>query len=412
MVAGSEEVHICDAANFEILLRFQRAARRAGIATRPLADLAGFLAQWQDFGTAWNEDRALAAIERLAGHAAPVKVWLNDVLPARFGAFADSAFDALMARSGLQWLGTGTNAITLCYPEDVALLRRSASPTPVAEQFRDPHARYSWHQLADAANNPGFDAALWEAVWAGAVSTDALHTLRAGLASGFELPAFDGSRRALRGRAAGWPGNWMLNPTPEPEPDPLTALEDARERARRLVDRYGVVCREFVNREGAGREIYRALRLMELAGEVVAGLFFEGLSGPQFASPRAIASLRRYQAPRAHWVNATDCAAPCGLGIDLAGLPHRRSGNYLAFVAGRLALAVENSGRRLQFHLDPDDDALDLATAVLVHIARSERRFAVETINGEAARSSPYLDALDRVLVRTSDHRNLWFETR
>ena len=35
------------------------------------------------------------------------------------------------------------------------------------------------------------------------------------------------------------------------------------------------------------------LRLMELAGEVAYGYFFEGLSGPQFAARKALAEVRR-----------------------------------------------------------------------------------------------------------------------
>ncbi len=55
---------------------------------------------------------------------------------------------------------------------------------------------------------------------------------------------------------------------------------------------------------------------MELSGEIVAGLFFHGLSGPQFAAPSAIRQLERGGGPESFWVNATDPVAPTGLGVE------------------------------------------------------------------------------------------------
>ena len=86
----------------------------------------------------------------------------------------------------------------------------------------------------------------------------------------------------MRGEPRGFAGNWQLISTATSEADPLTALEEDKERARLLLDRYGLLTREIANREG-GRlrwaKLFRALAMMELAGEIVSGYFFEVCPG-------------------------------------------------------------------------------------------------------------------------------------
>ena len=294
---------------------------------------------------------------------------------------------------------------------------------------------------AEAFNNQW-----WEAVWQGAITADSLAPLRAGLQRDFRLDdagtrsethSATGSvtgpgsgsrirsglrsgtrsgtrnlRRRARSIALGWPGQWRLVEANPPPGDPLERLEDDRGRVRSLAERHGVVNREIVNREARWGELFRAVRVMELAGELISGYFFEGLSGPQFITPRALDRLRNHSPPQCFWVNAMDPAAPCGLSLDWPGLPRRLPGNYLSFLNGELALAIENQGARLTFHVPPDHPEIDAATAPLHYLAGRRRRVAVSTINGASARKSPYLECLDRTLIRVSDHRRVYFEPR
>ena len=62
----------------------------------------------------------------------------------------------------------------------------------------------------------------------------------------------------------------------------------ARDRIRQVLQRYGVVFRELLEAELPRlrwSRLFRSLRLMEFSGEVVAGRFFDGIPGLQFASP-------------------------------------------------------------------------------------------------------------------------------
>ena len=415
LVDGSDALQFCDADNLEALLRFQRAQSRAEVVAKPVSELPGFLAAWQGFGQSWSPVAGLRAVERLSGYAAPVAAWLKDFLAARFRDFADHQLDELIAQEQIVWLGRGNQQITLCYPEEAALHAPGEDAADIGPLFADPQARYGYHQLSDRVAE-GNDAAAfndrwWQAVWAGALLADSLTPLRLGEQRKYRLAAPSAPvRRRARMVAQGWPGNWRLNQAPPPLDDPVEQMEEDKERVRLLLDRYGFLCREIANRETRWASLFKALRIMELAGEVTAGYFFEGLSGPQFVAPAALHRFRAHQAPQSFWMNATDPASPCGLSLDWAALPPRRAGNYLGFVEGGLALVIESHGQRLNFLIAPDDPHIDAATEPVQHLVRQRKRIKVATVNDQPARQSPYLAALDRTLTRTADHRHVYYE--
>ena len=416
LVQGSDERPFCDAENLDALLRFQRAQSRAQVAAKPVAELPGFLAAWQGFGQPWSPAVGLRAIERLSGYAAPVTAWLKDFLAARFGDFADHHLDALIAQEQIIWLGTGNQQITLCYPEEAPLHAPAPSEDAAAgiePLFTDRQARYGYHQLGDRAEDSAeeFNERWWRAVWTGALVADSLTPLRLGEQRKYRLAEASAPvRRRARMAAQGWPGNWRLNAPPPPSDDPLEQMEEAKERVRLLLDRYGFLCREIANRETRWAALFKALRIMELAGEVTAGYFFEGLSGPQFMAPAALHRFRAHQAPQSFWMNAADPASPCGLSLDWPTLPPRRAGNTLSFLDGELALVIESHGQRLRFLIDPNHPHIDAATEPVRHLVRQRKRIKVAAINGQPARGSPYLPALDRTMTRTSDHRHVYYE--
>ncbi len=428
LTEGVDAKQYCNAENYEILLRFQRAALRPDIQARPSTALPGWLARWQGFGEAPTEDNLIDALLCLKGFATHLDVWLQDLLPARFEALPPPAVDEALRAAELRWWGTGREQITVGHPEDQPLLQPETAPEPLPEMltvgFSDPSARYDFSQLADAQNESldRFAAGFWAAVWAGQLSADTLTPLRQGLERGFELKAVTptaGSMRRARRGAYGQPrtfaGYWQLTPPVADSDDPLTRLEEDKERARLLLDRYGLVCRELANREG-GRlrwaRLFRALAMMELGGEIVSGYFFEDLSGPQFMTPGALQAFSRSQTPGTFWMNACDPAAPTGLSLKAAELPQRRPQNYLSYLDDELALVIENGGARLTFHLPPDHPRLVEALEPLAHLVRRQRRIAVQTINDLDARQSPYLEPIGTILKGVKDHKLITLESR
>ena len=432
LVDGSDAEYLCDADNLETLIRFQRAAARPGFEPRPIADLAPFLADWQGFGEENEEERLLDLSDRLRGYAAPVDFWLDEAFASRLPGATTSSLDTAATNGGLAWRGAGTEMVRIGFEGDFHLLDADAElrQQDAAASFKDPHARYTFLQLFDESglDAEAFNAQFWDAVWAGRIAADgfavlvaarsrdyALHGMRARSGATSREPVRR-SRSRARGVSMGWPGTWYRCEPPAPVADGIEKLEQSKERCRLLLDRYGILTREHANREGGPfrwSAVFPALRLMELSGEVVAGLFFEEMSGPQFALPEAARRLERLGKSHAtFWISAHDPVAPCGLGLALPDLPHRRTGNHLGYFEGTLALVSENFARRLTIRLDPDHPGLDSLLPNLAILCRRRKRLTPESINGEPARASPYLAALSRHVAVVKDHKGVYFETR
>jgi ATP-dependent Lhr-like helicase len=93
--------------------------------------------------------------------------------------------------------------------------------------------------------------------------------------------------------------------------------------ARRLLDRYGVVVRDLLERERMPvfwRDLVRVYRRLELRGDVRGGRFVQRFSGEQYALPGAVELMRKLRRePRGKedlplWVSAAD---PLNLGGTL-----------------------------------------------------------------------------------------------
>jgi len=288
----------------------------------------------------------------------------------------------------------------------------------LAGLFPDPAGRYDFATLASRSGIPPANLAekLWERVWRGQLTNDTFLTLRRVLAGKFKLPdrTFR-DRRAPRlwGRHAGlrerkergfFPGNWHLLPVPEFSGDLLEAEERKKDRARLLLERYGILFRELLQREHPAltwSSVFRSLRIMELSGEVLAGYFFEGIPGPQFISRHAFLRLR--QSPRedqTYWVNAADPASLCGVPLESfkGKLPPRLPSNHLVYHGPRLVMVSKRYGKELTFLVPPDTPHFPEYLAPLNHLLTRRfqplRRIAVEAINGEPAPQSVYLPAL------------------
>ena len=168
--------------NLETLIRFQRAAARPQFEPRPATDLTPFLARWHGFGT----DLAFLDIaDRLRGYAAPVGFWLDDALSPRLAGNGMDALENAAVNDGLAWRGCGKEAATIGFNGDFDLFVPESTDieeSDVAALFKDPNARYTFTQLFDESGRDAedFNAAFWQAVWAGRIAADGFEALAAG----------------------------------------------------------------------------------------------------------------------------------------------------------------------------------------------------------------------------------------
>ncbi len=408
---------LCDAENLEILLRMARAAARPSLDPLPVDALPLFLAQHQGLAPAGHDMKHLqAGLEQLFGYPARARAWEEWILPARLNPYQGAWLEGLMQDSDLLWFGCGRERASFCFPEDLDLYREAPgeSEGPLEELL----ASRGSFTFEDARQTAGLGSAalteaLWASVWRGDLSNSTLAVLRKGIEQGFEAAAV--SPRARRGGRAAFgrwkasrpfQGHWeVLRRAPEPA-DALERMDDDKQRVRQLLERYGVIFRQLLAREAPAlrwRPLFRALRLMELSGELASGLFFHGVPGPQFASHEAVRALRQdLPTDVIWWHNAADPASCCGLGLEAmkGQLPARRRTSWLAWRGRELALVARANGQRVEIHLPPDH--ADLLACLQPFKVLLDRRFRplkrveVDQVNGLPAMDSPYAEPLQR----------------
>ena len=143
---------------------------------------------------------------------------------------------------------------------------------------------------------------------------------------------------------------------------------------------------------------------MELSGEILAGYFFKDISGPQFMSHQAFKWLESdFPEDKVFWLNATDPASLCGLGIHaLKGtLPKRVASTHLVYRGSRLFMVSRRNGKSLSFKVSPEDPELQKYFCSLHHLLYRDfqplKQIGVETINGKDAAQSPYIEPLRKL---------------
>src|SRR5262250_2695192 len=366
----------------------------------------------------------LAALELLQGEDLPVRVWEQDLLPARVESYEREWLDRLGLAGEMVWTvfdraasdrGRSTR-VGAALRENVGWLREGAAAPPEMDarvknvylhlQLRG--ASFA-QDLARATGLPAPEVltALWELFWAGMVTPDTFSAIVAGMTPPRRAPEGGRDRRRRRGQARGvlprLPviGRWSVLGDDER----LSPEEREEARAQLLLARYGVVARELA--QGDWATMRHTLLRMEYGGEVVRGYFVAGLSGEQYALADALTDLdapSRRAEPHV-LVNMIDPANLWGRIFALS----RRDGsrvaaprlpqNWLVFRQGRPRLLAEGYGRDLTPLAGWEDVDLPGVIAALQSLMerpilqRPVRRLEITNWNGGPVRGSAVFDA-------------------
>jgi ATP-dependent Lhr-like helicase len=441
LIKGSEEDYVCDAENFEVLLRLSRAEARPVFKPLDIQTLQPFLARRQGIlEKQASPDTLSRRVEQLLCYPAPANAWETEILPARIKPYAPASLDSLMQEGDLSWIGQAKREICFCFRNDLDLVFEEdragkGDVEPVLNAlFPDPRARYPFSTLLQERGSSPSDLAdtLWNGVWNGQITNDTFAALRRAIETGFKVreAAFESrGRRKHTGRlfprwkaSLPFPGNWQRVIRPSQGDDLLEKEERNKDRARLLLDRYGILFRELLQNESPPfrwAAIFRALRLMELSGEVLTGYFFRGIPGPQFISHEAFRALQRQRREDAvYWVSAIDPASLCGIPLlALKGkLPRRVAGTHLVYRGSALVMVSQQNGKRLTFRVPPDDPRmlayLEFLRVLTSRQFRPQRRIVIESINEEPAGRSPYLDAFRTGFDISVDYKKVTLYSR
>ena len=207
-------------------------------------------------------------------------------------------------------------------------------------------------------------------------------------------------RKAIR-QVPGWSGRWSLVHVPGILGEALSLEERAQIQAIQLLDRYGIVAREFHRREDLlpWGLIAAALQRMEMRGEIRRGYFVKGLSGMQFAHRDAIATMRKIRSSietqrSVLLINACDPSNPFGAGLNYhkessgktLGIA-RNPSNYVVFQHGVPVLLLEGYGARIWTLAETREEIMAKGLRIFIQTMkesstfRSNKSLTVEHIN-------------------------------
>jgi ATP-dependent Lhr-like helicase len=442
------EMEWCYRPNLERIRRQTIAVLRKEIRPCSLAEFSEYLFRWQHLhreSRLSGEAATGEILSQLHALTLPCEIWEREILMRRIPHYDRAMMSSLGAGGAIVWQGMGSGRMRFLVRGEAAAYEQQALP-PGERPVSEPADRVLKHlrkhgasffndirsatRLSLQALNTGIAELFWNGFITNDVFAELLQVKRTARLD-VEVPIervevltprrnpyrshlLQAARKALR-QVPGWSGRWFLLRVPDVLGPALPLEEQAARQASQLLERYGIVAREFHRREDLlpWPLIAAELQRLELRGDIRRGYFVEGLSGMQFALPDAAEQLRRMQSERTGTIsviliNACDPANPYGPGIDLPltfGVRepirfNRIAGNFLAFRNGVPFLLIENSGARIWSADEADQDSLRSALRSfvgLLHVQPSLRSFheiVVEQVNGAKPSQSVLADLL------------------
>ncbi|MGI9621985.1 MAG: DNA glycosylase AlkZ-like family protein [Acidimicrobiales bacterium] len=339
---------------------------------------ARFLPEWQGIGRRHGGvDALVEALVVLDGVPLVASTLETDVLPVRVNDYRSGLLDELCTSGELVWVGSGAlgardGRVRLLFRDHLSLLPAPNEELPadplheaILDHLQEVGASF-WPEILLAVTKQSGSReekatleALWDLVWAGAVTNDSLAALRSRVGSNRSRPKSGRNRpRPGQVRRIGPPdgaGRWSL--VSKLTDGPIDATTFTHSTALQLLERQGIVTREGVLAEGhvgGFAAVYPVLKALEEQGKVRRGYFVAGLGAAQFALAGAVDRLRDGREATgdsaAILLAATDPAQPFGAALgwpDSRGHPARQAGAHLLLADGMPLVYIERGGKSL-----------------------------------------------------------------
>ena len=435
----------CDHEVLRTIRRKSLARLRKEVEPVEQATLARLFTRWQGVVQPRRGlDALLDVIENLQGAPMPASMLEKEILPARIYGYKPADLDTLVAAGEVVWcgldpIGERDGRVALYLSESLRSLwpvaptaTVDASPTTEREnkilEYLSGNGASFFQQLHDGTGGgyPGETLeSIWNLVWRGLLTNDALHALRA-YCERQTTPIGRNAKPArrvhnqtgFRSRRTTPPtaqGRWSLNPAAEETGRSQTEWSHAI--AHQLLARYGVVFRETAHAEGLPggfSAVYDVLKALEESGRVRRGYFAADLGATQFAMPAAVDLLRSLRVNRdgekAEMLQlaATDPANPYGALLKWPTPPDQSSSLQRAASArvvlcdGALVAYLRKGNPNLQVFL-PEEEPQRAQTAkalgeFLVGRAQGDDPrgggMLISSVNGTAVAEHPIARAL------------------
>ena len=339
--AHAAEPEWCDRVLLARIHRLTLGRMRKEIEPVSAADFMRFQFAWQHAAPNTKlrgRDGILLVVRQLQGLELPAPAWEQHVLPARIENYDPADLEHLCLAGMVAWgrlrsgaaantsaegvqlpprrrskriLAPARNApITFLAREDIDIFVEGATGrfdqistlSPTAQEVARYLDRHGASFLNDIARATGLlkskvEEALWQLVAHGLATGDGIAGLRLLLTPEHKrverrrLRVISGGRSPERVMPV---GRWSLW---RPGVGEAALAHEARseQRARQLLERYGIVFRDLLARETLAppwRNLVGVYRRLEARGEIRGGRFVNGFVGEQFALPQAVDALR------------------------------------------------------------------------------------------------------------------------
>ncbi len=406
------------------------------------ATLARLFTRWQGVVQPRRGlDALLDVIENLQGAPIPASMLESEVLPARLLGYKPADLDTLVAAGEVVWvglepIGEKDGRVALYLAEKLPALwpvgptsqnrevgHPAASPTSEREgkivAFLRERGASFFQELHDGTGGgyPGETLeSIWNLVWRGLLTNDAVHALRAYCdrnTSGAEKRGAKPARRVhnqtgFRSRRTTPPtaqGRWSLNAVAFEEG--RSATEWSHAIAQQMLARYGVVFRETAHAEGLPggfSAIYDVMKALEESGKVRRGYFAADLGATQFAQPAAVDLLRSLRVrrddnkPEMLMLAATDPANPYGsllkwpAPVEEGTSLQRSVGARVILADGVLVAYLRRGNPNVQVFLPEEEPARTQGAKTLAEFlvskAQMDGGMLLQSVNGQSVHES------------------------
>ena len=212
-------------------------------------------------------------------------------------------------------------------------------------------------------------------------------------------------------------GRWFLTSSFAAMGKPIDINRRIERQARLLLQRYGILIKEWYRREQGlvnWYHLFQALKRLEWQGEIRRGYFVSGLSGVQFALPEALDLLDRLNRTpslkngNTAVISSLDPALPFGGGIDWGIIDSRgkpikvvRSAScHLVLLDGDIVMIGEKYFQRLTIIKEISPNTWESVTKRLLNYIKMPEplkpvnRIEIHQINNLPASASPYAGRL------------------
>jgi ATP-dependent Lhr-like helicase len=328
---GREELEWCERRLLARINKYTLGKLRKEIEPVAASDFMRFLFSWHGVDAAEKPEGVEAlrgVLGRLEGFEAPAASWEGDLLSSRLKDYDHTWLDTLCLSGSAVWGrfkpangkggkgGDGRNGGRKPAPiktTPISIVKRekldiwksfgngshpeglSHRAGEVLKFLKDRGASFFEEILQNTgALRVETEGALAELVAKGFITSDSYTGLRALLVHS-KYRTERGRRRKRVSFSMEGAGRWSPVRSEAREEGGKASAEEMRELAMVFLRRYGVVFRRLLERESFSppwRELVRALRILELRGEVRGGRFVGGVTGEQYALPEAVTGLR------------------------------------------------------------------------------------------------------------------------